>query len=967
MSPNNPSDENSESPDPQYIIGERFEVVRKLGKGGMGEIYLAKDVKLRRQVAVKTISSPVVSPGALKKRFIREAQTASQIDHQNICTIYEIYEDEQNNYIVMQYIDGVSLERLLKHKKLRIGKAVDICIQLCEGMIAAHSRGVIHRDLKPGNIMIDSNGIVKILDFGLAKMKQSNEGAGAKEGDSHLTQKGFVIGTVAYMSPEQARGEELDLRSDIFSFGSIMYEMLEGVDPFDDTEQISILYNVLNKKVSFSRKIPRELVRIVLKTLAKNKKKRYSNFQKIKHDLEQFRSSFKGYTDVETERGFVSRNLDLDSSGGEHLSGLVQRVKKFDNSAALRQSRAIRYLRSWPGILMFLCLVASGFFFFYFGSGGGKSPGMEPQAYLLIETFRNETKDEDLPEMVKFLLYESLNQYPQFKAIDADRFSPGAQLREKFPIKYRLSGSIFTIKDTINIEALLSNVSKDSEHHSITVPGLENRNSLLDHQVDTVSKKVFGFMSGKDLNVGEFKKVSGIFGRSWDVFADLYKGKEYLDKLMVSSAEEYLDRVGDIPAARLYLADLYLFGGKRKQAERCMELLRPFHMNLTPWMQLKFDAMAARLDYDYKKELESLDRLKDQFQFQKEVFFELGEAYFHRGDAAKAVPYYVQAIELSNEYSLAINHLGYCYSHIGDHRRAIEMFEKYRDLDRSANSFDSLGDGYFYAGDLVSSEACKKAAIAMEEGNPTWSYRTLANIYTLRAQYRQALAVLRELASLNTESRAGLIFHNRQAFIHYLEKEYDDALRDVNTILASPQDESPTNHYFESHWLRGLVFLAMGRVSEAERDLDWLQGHVDNLKLSPQNYSHPYKFSIHLGALVKEKKGDLSGANRGFAHLLSLKTQLSFRTTYFNYQFFCTEYASFLVRCGRKHDALAWIGTCLEFSESYLPALRLKAGLMEDLKIEEYRVVYEKVAVLMGDSGEQNLVRDRLAKYFSKK
>ena len=267
------------------VIKNRFKVLKKLGKGGMGEVFLAEDIKLKRKVAIKSILTRTLSDTSSKARFLREAQTASQLDHPNICTIYEIYEENDHDYIVMQYVDGVTIDQIIKLKPLSINKILDIAIQVCKGMIEAHGKKVIHRDIKPGNIMIDKKGVVKILDFGLAKF--AGEPASKRKGDvdMSLTEKGIVLGTVSYLSPEQASGKPIDLRTDIFSFGILMYEMLEGRNPFKEEEQISTMYNVLNKEVEFKREIPGELEQIVRKTLQKDKKKRYSSFSQLEEAL----------------------------------------------------------------------------------------------------------------------------------------------------------------------------------------------------------------------------------------------------------------------------------------------------------------------------------------------------------------------------------------------------------------------------------------------------------------------------------------------------------------------------------------------------------------------------------------------------------------------------------------------------------------------------------------------------------
>ena len=212
------------------ILNDRFEIIKEIGSGGMGEVYLAEDLKLKRKVAIKRISEKAIADSSSRARFLREAQTASSLDHSNICTIYEIYNEQKEEYIVMQYIDGITIDQIISIKKLSINKIVDIAIQICDGMIEANLKGVIHRDIKPQNIIIDKKGTVKILDFGLAKF--DNE-VGFSSKQTNITEQGIVLGTVSYMSPEQAQGEKVDHRTDLWSLGVVLFEMLTGKLPFE--------------------------------------------------------------------------------------------------------------------------------------------------------------------------------------------------------------------------------------------------------------------------------------------------------------------------------------------------------------------------------------------------------------------------------------------------------------------------------------------------------------------------------------------------------------------------------------------------------------------------------------------------------------------------------------------------------------------------------------------------------------
>jgi len=272
----------------RVILDGRFKVIRSLGRGGMGEVLLAKDVMLGRRVAVKCISAGSLSDVDSKARFLREGQTASRLKHPNICDVYETAEENGRGYIIMRYVDGVTLDQLLKMKPLSGGQVIDIAFQVAEGMAVAQEHGIVHRDIKPGNIMIDRSGLVKILDFGLANICTAPKTGipNAERRARARIDKGTVLGTASYMSPEQTRGEKLDGRSDIFSFGVVLYEMIENRNPFCGDEDIVTLYNILHREVQFSRPAPEALRAIVSKCLQKDRTCRYQDFGDIKKALQ---------------------------------------------------------------------------------------------------------------------------------------------------------------------------------------------------------------------------------------------------------------------------------------------------------------------------------------------------------------------------------------------------------------------------------------------------------------------------------------------------------------------------------------------------------------------------------------------------------------------------------------------------------------------------------------------------------
>ena len=259
-----------------------YQIFEKLGEGGNGIVYKAEDTKLKRTVALKFLSKFFSEDEESKRRFISEAQKASSLDHPNIYTIHEIGQtDEENLFISMTYYEGENLRDRIKSKEIKKEEAAEIAIQICEGLNKAHQNNIVHRDIKPANIFLTKDGIVKILDFGLAKEK----------GQCHLTKEGTTLGTVAYMSPEQARGEDVDQRTDIWSLGIVIYEMLTGKPPFDADYDQATIYSILNTKPELN-KLPKEFVPILKKALAKPVNERYQNIEELLADLNLLRKGF---------------------------------------------------------------------------------------------------------------------------------------------------------------------------------------------------------------------------------------------------------------------------------------------------------------------------------------------------------------------------------------------------------------------------------------------------------------------------------------------------------------------------------------------------------------------------------------------------------------------------------------------------------------------------------------------------
>jgi non-specific serine/threonine protein kinase len=280
------------------LIGQpllHYKILRKLGAGGMGVVYEAQDSQLGRRVALKFLPPEMAQDSQLLERFQREARAASSLNHPNICTIHSIEQYERRHFIVMELLEGQTLAQKMGRQPMEMEKLLPLAIQIADALESAHAKGIVHRDIKPANLFLAERGQLKILDFGLAKMSQGElaQGVSAAQGETQvsrreLTSPGSTVGTVSYMSPEQARGQLVDARTDLFSTGTVLYQMATGTLPFQGDTSAVIFDAILNRDpkpaAELNPSLPADFVRILEKTLEKDRNLRCQTATELKTD-----------------------------------------------------------------------------------------------------------------------------------------------------------------------------------------------------------------------------------------------------------------------------------------------------------------------------------------------------------------------------------------------------------------------------------------------------------------------------------------------------------------------------------------------------------------------------------------------------------------------------------------------------------------------------------------------------------
>ncbi|MCK4558792.1 MAG: protein kinase [Calditrichia bacterium] len=795
-----------------------YTIIEKLGEGGMGVVYKAKDSRLDRFVVLKFLPSMISINSQVKQRFIREAKTASSLDHTNICTIYEIDETEENQiYIVMAYYPGKTLKDIIKKGPLDKDTAVNIVLQIASGLAKANKAGIIHRDIKPGNIIIADDGTVKIIDFGLAKIS----------GDKDITASKSSMGTTTYMSPQQICAEPVDERTDIWSLGVVFYEILTGKPPFRGEYEPSVIYSILSEDpqpVSSVRPgIPSALDHIIEKALVKDPRFRYKNMNQLIHDLEEHPGS----------------------RTGEKKEGILHKGKSEYTTIPVWKRPAFIFALLLP--LIIITLLLSSVFI--------DRVSIRHDVIVIDEILLNNIIPEDDPLMGGMITYLMKDAFLQSGDKSVMPYSNFRKLYPENEPELKISGDL-TFKDTgFNLRI---NIYKP-QYASIL--SFLNYNEILEYPIYDPSVLLSEVIQNITRHVLKSEKKTSTFTESWDAFANFYKGEIAWNKLNIPEAnlnfKNALNIDPNFVLAKLRLASALSFAGSNVPASQFVQAIKPKLNLLSEIDSLRAEALIARYSNNIAREITILRNVYNKFPLNKEAAYEVAESYYRICDINNAIPYYKKALKLDSDFQLAYNHLAYCYSQMGDHQKALNNFRIYKNLDSTANAYDSMGDGYMAAGLLDSAIWALETAVKIDS-TIDYLYWTLCEINLKRGDLNQvfnnAKKYIRHCTGIDSEARGRYLM----GLTAFYKGHFDKALFYCQKALKMHDTFDVISRNHDLHWLLAQIYLRLGNMQAFNKELYEMEEIIQKNNINSSNYRRGiYKFYLHLKACRAAKMGNL--------------------------------------------------------------------------------------------------------------
>ena len=792
-----------------------YKILDKLGEGGMGVVYKALDTKLDRPVALKFLPPHLSSSPEEKERFLHEAKAASALSHPNITVIHEINESEGQVYIAMEYVEGKTLKKLAESKELSLRKALDLAIQACDGLAAAHKKEIIHRDIKSENLMLTKEGQVKIMDFGLAKVK----------GATKLTKAGSTLGTTAYMSPEQASGEEVDQRSDIFSFGVVLYELLAGQLPFKGEHQAAVIYSILNEEpqplARYNNQVSPKLEEIVSKALAKDEEERYQHIDDLQADLRRER-----------------KNLEYARSGQVPVHA----------APAVSQKKWVKFLIPASALLavLVLFLILKPFKF----EVGPEQKAVASENSLAVLYFENLADPEDKDhtgEMLTNLLITALSQgtglevvsrerlydiQQQLGQTDTRKLSPtlASQIAQRAGVKTMLLGSVLQTQPQLAVTTRLIEVSSGRIVNSQRVTGFATDQMFT--LVDSLAVLVRNDLSLSAAPQAETKSVAEVTTSSPEAYRSYMEAVELEMRFYTTEAKAALNRAIELDSnfAMAYFL-LNRLGEDEASRRRALQKAWELKGKVTEKERLQIEAAYANgIDRSLSKAAEILEKLLQKYPHEQGSYMQLAGIYATMSDYEKSLQTYLRGLKSDSLDKNLWNSLAYAYAAMNRRKEALAAVDRYLNLaPGEPNPYDSKGEIYFVFGEIDSALYWYQKAISFRADFVT--VEKLGFSAVLRRDYSNAEKYFKQFGS--TSDRAQKAWAESDLSLIPLHRgQFQLVRQELIRNLSAHQAQKLDDHILDDYW--HMTRLA-NETSDYRAMLDYAKKAVAESKKTPGN------------------------------------------------------------------------------------------------------------------------------------
>jgi len=783
-----------------------YRIIEKIGMGGMGEVFLAEDTKLQRRVALKFLPPQLAQDEEAKQRFTREAQATAVLNHPNIVHVYEVGDFNGRPYFVMEYVTGRPLHDYAHDDPQPVPQVIDMITQVAEGLGAAHAKGVVHRDVKATNVVVDENGHPRLLDFGLATVA----------GDQKLTKTGSTLGTVAYMSPEQIKGEKVDHRSDLWSLGVVLYELIAGRTPFRRDSEAATMQAILNEHpeplARYRSGVPDGLQNIVDKLLDKDPKTRYQSAAGVQADLLR-----------------EKRLLDSGISNPSRPVSIVTRPS--------RLNRKLIFSGSGLVVLVALLLILKPWKIEVRSTDEASASGQR-LAVMYFDNLADPSDSERLGEIVTNLLITDLAEVHELGVLSSQRLydilkdlgredsrrtdrETASKVAERARANLMLTGTILQTNPRFVITAQVVNVATGevaTSQQATAGPG-EDIFALVGRLSSSIKQ-------GMSLPVGESagsgQSLATMTTSSPEAYRCYLEGIELLNKLYRIEGKEKLERAVELDstfAMAHYELAMRGFGGD-EVAKRHIETAVRYIDKVTPMQRRQILAGAAMVENRYDEALAQYKQILADYPEDLEAYHAVADILGPRlARHEEAIPYRLKIVELDPQEPSNYNDLAYAYKRTRNIDKALQWIDKYVEMaPDQPNPYDSKGEMLAFAGRI--DEAIEQYQKALEvDPNFFLSYGNLASVYLLTGDYegvdRCINAAIRSPSPITrAAAREGM------AIKAYSQGRMREAVRSLTDGIAADRlDGTPLSETLSKYLWRGYAYRVLGDYDSALSDL----------------------------------------------------------------------------------------------------------------------------------------------------